>query len=179
MDKLTCKTCLVFFWFLSFMILFGCETKLREYWYKDSFDQSFTVVDRGALPELRAFVIADDVLESYIKSDPSEDTANLARAVNDRISNIRAGIDAIEDIETLSATAKTPEAVTRILIPDVISVDFSEAIDFRNFNGRLYGEDATTVMCDIVLGRDKLNDEVEETKIFLNDFPYLERPNTK
>lgn len=92
---------------------------------------------------------------------------------------LRAIVNSIADFETQSTDAKTTAETTRRVIPDVISVDFSETLDFSTFNGRLHGDLATDVMVNLILGRENMSDDIVEAKTFLKEFPYLESPNNK
>ncbi len=168
---------------LSVILLFsavgGCRTDLKDYWYKESFKYTYTVVDRAALPEMRSFVIDDEHFQTFIESDPIDDTINLGTVVNEKIGELRATVEAIAGFENGSEAARTPAEATRLLMPDVISVDFSQTLDFSDFNGRLHGDRATDILINLIFGRENLNDGFIEPHTGLDEFPYLERPNNK
>lgn len=138
-------------------------------------------VDRMAIPAINTALIPSSLKETFNKSDPVNDAAAYRPIAQATIESLRAAVDAVfgtpQDGGPLGNL--TAAQVATALIPDVVTIDFSQPLQFPN--GRRLQDDVIDAALGVVLNRGGaagISDAVNgNDKAFLSTFPYLAPPH--
>jgi hypothetical protein len=138
-------------------------------------------VDRMAIPAINTALIPSDQKDAFNQADPVNDESDFRPTAQTTIETLRGAVDGVigspQDGGPLGDL--TPEQVATALIPDVVTIDFSQPVAFPN--GRQLGDDVIDVALGVVLNRggaagipDAINGN---DKAFESEFPYLAAPH--
>jgi len=74
-------------------------------------------------------------------------------------------------------TQAQADGIARILLPDVLNYDFTNATDYKKLNGRALTDDVIDFSLSLVTNGGVPSDGVEPHSDYLTDFPYLGQPH--
>ncbi|HEU0075518.1 MAG TPA: DUF4331 family protein [Dehalococcoidia bacterium] len=139
-------------------------------------------IDRMGIPTINTALIPSDMKDAFNKADPANDAANFRPVAIDTIDFLRGVVDGLfgvpQDGGPLGDLTSTQ--VGGALIPDVVTIDFSQPVQFPN--GRRLQDDVIDAALGVVLNRGGaagIGDGVAANdKAFLSAFPYLAGPHT-
>lgn len=129
-------------------------------------------VDRMAIPALNTALITSAQKEAFNRASPSGDVATYRTTVINSITALRANV-ATRGLGPETGSL-TPSQLADIIIPDVVTIDFSQAVAFPN--GRDLNDDVIDGVLGLVLNR-TVSDGVASDNTNLGAFPYLGVPN--
>ncbi len=133
---------------------------------------SYTQVDRMAIPAFNTALIPAANKEAFNRASPTGDVANYRAFVVASITGLRANV-ATRGIGPETGSL-TPDQLANIIVPDVVTIDFSQPVAFPN--GRDLNDDVIDGVLSLVLNR-TVGDGVSEDNNNLGTFPYLGVPN--
>ena len=114
---------------------------------------TYTTADRMAIPAINTALIPSDAQKDQFNlGDPSSDLASWTSVASTHISDLRTAVDPFlgaEDTDGLSSAT-----LTSLLIPDVVTIDFSKPVLFTNHsvpNGRRLQDDVIDAELGLVL----------------------------
>ena len=143
---------------------------------------STTQVDRMAIPGLNTALISTALKDNFNQGDPTTDTANFGGEVTTNITNLRSAVNGIAGFPAEDSPGITPAQLTAVIIPDVVTIDFANPVQFPN--GRQLDDDVMDAVLGLVLNRgDPLGagagipDNINANDVaFLGTFPYMAAP---
>lgn len=139
-------------------------------------------VDRMAIPAINTAVVPSDEKDAFNQADPANDAADFGASVQSTIEGLRSAVnDALdgpvgpEDGGPLGSL--TAEEVKDAVIPDVVTIDFSQPVGFTN--GRTLEDDVIDVALQLVLNRTAgITDAIDGNDVaFSSSFPFLPPPH--
>ncbi|MEX0800866.1 MAG: DUF4331 family protein [Dehalococcoidia bacterium] len=139
-------------------------------------------VDRMAIPAINTAVIPSDQKDAFNQADPANDAADFGAAAQTTIEGLRTAVNGVldaavgpEDGGPLGSL--TAEQVKDAVIPDVVTIDFSQPVGFTN--GRTLEDDVIDVALQLVLNRTAgITDAIDANDVaFSSTFPYLADPH--
>ena len=133
---------------------------------------SYTQVDRMAIPALNTALIPAGQKEAFNRASPTGDVANYRATVVASITGLRANV-ATRGLGAETG-ALTPDQLAGVIVPDVVTIDFSQPVVFPN--GRDLNDDVIDGVLSLVLNR-TVGDGVDTDNNILGTFPYLGIPN--
>jgi hypothetical protein len=133
---------------------------------------NYSQVDRMAIPGLNTALIPSAQKEAFNRASPTGDVANYRSTVVTSITNLRA--DALSRGLGPETGSLTPDQLADVIIPDVVTIDFSQSVVFPN--GRDLDDDVIDGVLSLVLNR-SVSDGVGADNTNLSTFPYLGVPN--
>ncbi len=139
-------------------------------------------VDRMAIPAINTALIPSAMKNDFNHGKPADDEANFRPTAQSTIEGLRTAIDGLfgtpQDGGPLGDL--TPSQVATALIPDVVTIDFSQPVAFPN--GRQLSDDVIDAALGVVLNRGGsagISDAINANdKPFGSTFPYLAAPVT-
>lgn len=129
-------------------------------------------VDRMAIPALNTALIPTSKKEAFNRAHPAGDVSSYRADVVASITALRANV-ATRGIGPETGSL-TPDQLAGVVIPDVVTIDFSQAVAFPN--GRDLNDDVIDGVLSLVLNR-TVGDGVASDNSVLGTFPYLGIPN--
>ena len=141
-------------------------------------------IDRMAIPTINTVLIPSAEKDAFNAAHPRDDAANYRDTAIDSIKGLRGVVDdlfggARQDGGPLGDL--TAEQVGGALIPDVVTIDFSQPLQFPN--GRGLEDDVIDAALGVVLNRGGaagIGDGVSANDVpFLDSFPYLAEPHAE
>ena len=132
----------------------------------------FDQVDRMAIPALNTALIPSAQKEAFNRASPTGDVATYRAAVVTSITALRANV-ATRGLGPETGSL-TPDQLADVIIPDVVTIDFSQAVTFPN--GRDLDNDVIDGVLSLVLNR-TVGDGVATDNTNSATFPYLGVPN--
>lgn len=146
----------------------GCSEDNKVTGTTDTYAQ----VDRMAIPAFNTALIPAAQKEAYNRANPAGDVATYKATVVASITGLRANVSTRGiGPETGSLT---PDQLANIIVPDVVTIDFSQPVVFPN--GRDLNDDVIDGVLSLVLNR-TVGDGVATDNSILGTFPYLGVPN--
>lgn len=146
---------------------------------------TFVQVDRMAIPAVNTALIPSASKDAFNQADPKNDAANYRATAQASITGLRAAVNAVPGFppEDGGADSIPPATLAAILIPDVVTIDFSQPVAFPN--GRRLQDDVVDAAVGLVLNRGMVlqggggvSDAIAANdQPFLSAFPYLAAPN--
>ena len=133
---------------------------------------NYDQVDRMAIPALNTALIPSAQKEAFNRASPSGDVATYRTTVINSITALRANV-ATRGLGPETGSL-TPAQLADIIIPDVVTIDFSQSVTFPN--GRDLDDDVINGVLSLVLNR-TVSDGVASDNSILATFPYLGVPN--
>ena len=138
-------------------------------------------LDRMAIPAINTALIPGDMKDAFNRADPANDAADFRAAGQATIEALRGALLPLfgpEDGGPLGDL--TAEQVAGALIPDVVTIDFSQPVGFPN--GRTLTDDVIDAALGIVLNRGGaagVSDAIDGNDMaFPTSFPYLAPQHT-
>jgi hypothetical protein len=138
-------------------------------------------LDRMAIPAVNTAVIPSAEKDAFNAATPAGDVANYQDTAETQIQGLRDAVngaldDPVGEEDGGPFGDLTSEAVAGILIPDIVTIDFSQSVAFPN--GRQLEDDVIDVALQLVLNRTVgVTDAIDgNDKSFSNSFPYLAEP---
>jgi hypothetical protein len=140
-----------------------------------------TQVDRMAIPAINTALIPSDQKDAFNRADPANDEADYRATGQATIEALRGAVDGLfgtpQDGGPLGDL--TAEQVATALIPDVVTIDFSQPVQFPN--GRRLEDDVIDAALGVVLNRGGaagIGDAIDGNDVaFASSFPYLAAPH--
>ena len=139
-------------------------------------------IDRMAIPTINTALIPSGMKDAFNAGDPADDAADFRGTAIATMDGLRGAVDALFGNEQDGGPLGdlTSEQVGGALIPDVVTIDFSSALQFPN--GRQLMDDVIDAALGVVLNRGGaagISDGVDgNDKEFDRQFPYLADPHT-
>ena len=139
-------------------------------------------VDRMAIPAINTAVIPSDQKDDFNQADPANDAADFGASAQTTIEGLRTAVNDVldpavgaEDGGPLGSL--TAEEVKDALIPDVVTIDFSQPVGFTN--GRTLEDDVIDVALQLVLNRTAgITDAIDGNDVAsASSFPFLAPPH--
>ena len=154
------------------------NTGIIKAWFSTS--RGGSQIDRMAMPDIMNFLIPADQKDAFNQAEPANDEANYRATARSSIEAVRARVDPVlgtpQDGGPLGDL--TAEQTAAALIPDVMTIDFSQPVQFPN--GRRLQDDVGDVGLGVLLNRGGaagMPDGIDGSgKPFLTSFPYLAAP---
>ena len=140
-------------------------------------------IDRMAVPGVNTALISSGLKDNFNRGDPSTDTANFATEIETNITGLRTAVNGIGGFPAEDSPGISAAALTGVVCPDVVTIDFSAAVNFPN--GRAPADDVMDGVLGLVLNRGDvlgagagISDGIAANDVaFLTTFPYLAAPN--
>ncbi len=137
-------------------------------------------VDRMAIPAINTALMPADQKENFNKGNPATDATMFQATGKTTIDGLRGAVDPVLGAENGGPLGNlTSQQVAGALIPDIVTIDFSKAVQFTN--GRRLQDDVINAALGVVLNRGGaagVSDGVDANdKAFLSTFPYEAAPN--
>lgn len=133
---------------------------------------TYSQVDRMAIPAFNTALIPTAQKEAFNQAHPSGDVATYRAAVVATITALRANV-APRGLGPETGSF-TPDQLATVIVPDVVTIDFSQPLVFPN--GRGPDDDVIDGVLSLVLNR-TVGDGVAADNAILGTFPYLGVPN--
>jgi uncharacterized protein DUF4331 len=142
---------------------------------------TFNQVDRMAVPALNTALISSSHKEQFNRANPANDVTAFRAEVITNITALRTAVAPFLGAE--DSPGITPAALADVVIPDVVTINFAQALHFPN--GRAPEDDVIDAVLGLVLNRGNplgggpgVADGVSANDVaFLGAFPYLAPPH--
>ena len=139
-----------------------------------------TQIDRMAIPAINTVLIPSDQQDAFNAGSPATDAADFQATGATTIVGLRTAVDAVLGMQDGGPLGDlTAEQVAGALIPDIVTIDFSQPVTFPN--GRTLTDDVVDAAVGIVLNRGGaagVSDAVGGNDVaFSSSFPYLASPH--
>ncbi len=139
-------------------------------------------IDRMAIPAINTALIPSAMKDSFNQGNPQSDATAFRPAAVTQMNGLRTAVDAVFGISAPQnggpLGSLTSDQVGAALIPDIVTIDFSKAVQFPN--GRRLADDVIDTALGLVLNRGGaagISDGINgNDKSFSNAFPYLAEP---
>lgn len=143
---------------------------------------TYVQVDRMAVPALNTALINKPAKEAYNRANPANDVATYRSMIKTNIDGLRAAV-ATRGIGAEDVSGITSDALTDVICPDVVTINFTQPLTFPN--GRAPDDDVINRVLGLVLNRGNVlgggggvSDGVDANdSAFLTAFPYLAAPH--
>ena len=139
-------------------------------------------VDRMAIPAINTALIPSDQKDAFNQADPVNDVDAYGATAQSTIEGLRSAVNAALDGPVGPEDggpfgSLTAEETKDAVIPDVVTVDFSQTVAFTN--GRAPAEDVMDTVLQLVLNRTAgITDAIDANDVaFLSTFPFLAPPH--
>jgi hypothetical protein len=140
-------------------------------------------IDRMAIPAINTALIPSAQKDAFNAANPINDASAYRATATTTINGLRAAVDNLFGVSFPQDGGPlgilNSGQVAAALIPDVVTIDFSRAVQFPN--GRRLQDDVIDVALGVVLNRGGtagISDGVSANdKAFLTAFPYLAAPS--
>jgi hypothetical protein len=139
-------------------------------------------IDRMAIPAINTALFPSAMKDAFNKADPINDAADFQPTAIATIDTLRGVVDGLFGVPQDGGPLGdlTSAQVGGALVPDVVTIDFSQPLQFPN--GRQLTDDVIDAALGVVLNRGGaagIGDGVgANDKGFLSAFPYLADPHT-
>ena len=168
---------------LAGAVLHGCSSGEENGPLAQAAARPVTQIDRMAIPVINTvFITPAANKDAFNQGDPSTDVARFHTIALDHLNAIRAAVNAVPGFPPEDAPGISSAALIDFVIPDAITVDLSQPVQFPN--GRKLTDDVIDAELGLTLNRGNplgggpgVSDGVANDSEFLATFPYLGRPN--
>ena len=147
-----------------------------------STSRSGSQVDRMAIPAINTALIPSAQKDAFNQAEPVDDLSAYGATAQSTIEGLRSAVNAALDgpVGTEDGGpfgSLTAEDTKNAVIPDVVTVDFSQTVAFTN--GRLPAEDVMDTVLQLVLNRTAgITDAIDANDVaFPSTFPFLAPPH--
>lgn len=145
--------------------------------------RNFIRVDRMGIPAINTVFIADADKDEFNTALPSNDITAYKTTVQTKITGLRTAVNGVVGFPAEDNPGISASDLAGVLIPDVVTIDFSKSLAFPN--GRQLGDDVVDAAVGLTLNRGNalgggggLGDGISANdKTFLSTFPYLATPH--
>jgi len=142
-----------------------------------------TQIDRMAVPGVNTALISTASKDSFNQGDPTSDVGLFAAMITTNITGLRTAVGGIAGFPAEDSPGITATALTGVVCPDVVTIDFSQTVQFPN--GRRLQDDVMDAVLGLVLNRGNalgggggIPDTINTNDVaFGSTFPYLANPN--
>jgi hypothetical protein len=139
-------------------------------------EKQLVQVERMGIPAINTALIPSNMKDAFNQGEPRNDVANFRSTAENTITALRAAVDPVLGPQDGGPLGNlTPAQVAGALIPDVVTIDFSQSVQFPN--GRRLEDDIIDIALGVVLNRGGgagISDAINANdKPFLSTFPYL------
>lgn len=142
---------------------------------------TYKQTDRMAIPAINTALIPAAMKDAFNAGSPATDVANSRATAQATIVALRAAV--ADSLPPEDSPGLTPATVASVVIPDIVTIDFSQPVQFPN--GRRLADDVIDADLSLVLNRgDVLGggpgvpDDVNANDVaFSGTFPYLATPH--
>lgn len=149
----------------------------------DSGVGSYVQVDRMAIPAINTALIPSDKKDAFNRADPANDIRDYRATALGTIEALRGAVKSIPGFPAEDGPGVPAATLAEVLIPDVVSIDFSKPVQFPN--GRRLQDDVIDAALGLVLNRGNVlgggagvGDGIGANDVaFGNTFPYLAAPH--
>jgi hypothetical protein len=140
-------------------------------------------IDRMGIPAINTALIPSSMKDAFNQGNPVNDVAQFRPAAIQTINTLRGAVDNLFGVTKPQDGGPlgilNADQVGGALIPDIVTIDFSKAVQFPN--GRRLQDDVIDAALGVVLNRGGatgIPDGVNANdKPFSNSFPYLAEPH--
>lgn len=144
---------------------------------------NYIQVDRMAIPAINTALIPSDRKDAFNRADPASDIRDYRPTAQATIEGLRGAVKTITGFPAEDAPGVPAATLAEVLIPDVVTIDFSKPVQFPN--GRRLQDDVIDAALGLVLNRGNVlgggpgvGDGVGANDVaFGNTFPYLAAPH--
>src|SRR5438093_8819903 len=106
-------------------------------------------VDRMAIPAINTALIPSNMKDAFNAGTPATDVVNFRPTAQGTIIAVRAAV--ADSLPPEDSPGLSPATVASVLIPDIVTIDFSQSVQFPN--GRRLNDDVIDVALSLVLNR--------------------------
>jgi hypothetical protein len=138
-------------------------------------------VDRMAIPAINTALIPSAQKQAFNEADPADDAADFRATAQSTIEGLRSAVDDLFGTEQDGGPLGdlTAAQVATALIPDVVTIDFAEPVQFPN--GRRLQDDVIDAALGVVLNRGGaagIADAIDGNDLaFSTSFPFMAAPH--
>ena len=133
------------------------------------------------IPAINTALIPSSMKDAFNKGTPATDAATFRATAQTTTDGLRAAVDGVLDGPVGAQDGGplgdlTSEQVATALIPDIVTIDFSQSVVFPN--GRQLSDDVIDIALQLVLNRTAgITDDIDANdKAFGSTFPFLADP---
>ena len=135
------------------------------------------------IPAINTALIPKDSKDAFNAGNPKDDVANFRVIAESTITQLRRAVNAVTGFPGEDSPGVPPATLASVLIPDVVTIDFSNPVVFPN--GRRLQDDVIDAALGLVLNRGNvlgggagISDGIPANdRPFLGTFPYLAPDN--
>ncbi len=138
---------------------------------------TYTQADRVGIPAINTALIPPASKNAFNAGRPSTDIVNWRPTAQATIVALRAAV--LDSLGPEDSPGLTPATVASVVIPDIVTIDFSQPVQFPN--GRRLQDDVIDAALSLVLNRGNIlgggpgvSDGIDANDVgFSGTFPYL------
>ena len=139
----------------------------------------FDQVDRMGIPAINTVLIPADQKDAFNLADPVNDVADYRATAQATIEALRAAVGSVEGFPAEDIPGVPADVLATVLIPDVVTIDFSAPVQFPN--GRTLTDDVIDAAVGLILNRGNVlgggpgvGDAIDGNDVeFMATFPWL------
>jgi hypothetical protein len=143
----------------------------------------FDQVERMGIPVINTVLIPADQKDAFNIADPVNDVADYQATVQATIEALRGAVGSVAGFPSEDSPGVPADVLATVLIPDVVTIDFSNPVQFPN--GRTLTDDVIDAAVGLVLNRGNVlgggpgvGDAINENDVaFGASFPWLAAPH--
>lgn len=148
----------------------------------DTSTGDYVQVDRMGIPTINTALIPSDKKDAFNRANPANDERDYRSVAQGTIEALRGAVKTVTGFPAEDSPGIPPATLATVLIPDVVTIDFSKPVQFPN--GRRLQDDVIDAALGLVLNRGNplgggpgVGDGISANdEPFLNVFPYLAAP---
>jgi hypothetical protein len=145
--------------------------------------KTFVQVDRMAIPTINTVLIPTASKDAFNDGSPGTDIASFRATGQSTITGLRNAVNGVSGFPAEDAPGISAADLAAVLIPDIVTIDFSKTVAFTN--GRRLNDDVVDAAVGLVLNRGNVlgggagvSDGIDANdRTFSNTFPYLASPH--
>ncbi len=149
----------------------------------DTSSGGYVQVDRMGIPAINTALIPSAQKDAFNRADPANDVRDYQATAQGTIEALRKAVGSVAGFPGEDNPGVPAAALAQVLIPDVVTIDFSKPVQFPN--GRRLQDDVIDAAVGLVLNRGNplgggpgVSDAINANDVaFLSTFPYLAAPH--
>jgi hypothetical protein len=149
----------------------------------DTSSGSYVQIERMAIPAINTALIPSAQKDAFNRADPANDARDYRATAQGTIEALRGAVGSVAGFPAEDSPGVPAATLATVLIPDVVTIDFSKPVQFTN--GRRLQDDVIDAAVGLVLNRGNVlgggpgvGDAIGANDVpFLNTFPYLAPPH--
>lgn len=169
--------------FSQYMLPALCAVVLSVACGDDKKQINYVRVDRMAIPTINTVLIPTAMKNDFNNGSPANDQANFLATGQATITALRNAVNGVSGFPPEDSPGVSAGTLAGVLIPDVVTIDFSKPVQFTN--GRRMEDDVVDAAVGLVLNRGNVlggglgvSDGIDANdRAFSSTFPYLAAPN--